>query len=163
MKRQEIKRIGTFGVVGVINTLLDFAILDFFHLTLGWAFIPANLISTTVAMIFSFFMNRHVVFKAHTERVWHQIIWFWIVTAFGLYVLQTGMIWLLEHPWLSLSNGFVSIERDLGFRHMSKAFLTTNTIKLLVDVVSMAWNYVLYKKVVFVSHQSKHTDEIVQS
>jgi len=152
-----IKQIAKFGAVGVVNTLLDFVVLDILHLSLGVALIPANLMSTTAAMIFSFFANRHLVFEHHSDRVWRQLVLFWLVTAFGLYVLQTGLIWLFDRHLQGVLTLGVRLVHDMGLRHLSASFIKTNGIKAVADGVTLVWNYVLYKKVVFVNraHQGK--------
>ncbi|HEY8999614.1 MAG TPA: GtrA family protein [Candidatus Saccharimonadales bacterium] len=147
---QEIKRIAKFGAVGVINTLIDFVVLDILHLKFGMELILANLISTTIAMVFSFFANRTLVFKHHSERVAKQMVLFWIVTAFGLYVLQSGIIWFLGHPAHGVLNASVRLVHSAGFRDLSAAFITTNVVKLIADLITLVWNYIGYKEFVFV-------------
>ncbi len=147
---QEIKRIAKFGAVGVINTLLDFIVLDVLHLKFGMELILANLISTTVAMAFSYVANRRIVFKHHTEKVARQMMLFWAVTAFGLYVLQSGIIWLLGHPMHGALNWSVSVVRSIGFKHFSEAFIATNVVKFIADALTLIWNYIGYKEFVFV-------------
>src|SRR5476651_2193275 len=90
-----IKQAGKFGVVGVVNTFLDFFIFNVCTKFLRLALIPSNTISTTIAMIFSFIANRKVVFKGGRHSAIRQAIVFFVVTAFGLYVLQNGIIHLL--------------------------------------------------------------------
>lgn len=147
---KEIKRIAKFGAVGVINTLLDFVILDILHLKFGMELILANLVSTTIAMIFSYVANRHIVFKHHSEKVAKQMVLFWAVTAFGLYILQSGIIWLLGHPIHGVLNWSVTVVRSVGFRHLSEAFITTNVVKFIADAITLVWNYIGYKEFVFV-------------
>lgn len=146
----EIKRIAKFGAVGVINTLIDFVVLDILHLKFGMELILANVISTSVAMIFSFFANRHLVFKHHTEKVGRQMVMFWFVTAFGLYVLQSGIIWFLGHPAHGVLDASVRVVHSAGFRTLSAAFITTNVVKLIADLITLVWNYIGYREFVFV-------------
>jgi len=153
MGMSDIKRIAKFGAVGVINTLLDFVVLDVLHLKVGMGLIAANLISTTVAMLFSFFANRTFVFKHHSERVWRQMVVFWVVTAFGLYVLQSGVIWAFDHPLLGITKAVVRAVHAMGFHHLSSAFIMTNSVKLVADALTLLWNYILYKRVVFVDNK----------
>src|SRR5215216_5981670 len=95
-----LSSLAKFGLVGILNTAIDFAIFN--ALTskkAGWKKIPANLVSTTVAMSFSFVMNRGFVFKATSGNVYLQTAEFIIVTAFGLYVLQNLIIYFLLSVW----------------------------------------------------------------
>src|SRR5437763_1035878 len=94
-------RVGKFGVVGVLNTLIDFAGYNILSSFVGLSLVQSNVISTSVAMIFSFAANKQVVFKKDHGSVTRQATTFFIITAFGLYVLQTGTIKLLTEVWLA--------------------------------------------------------------
>jgi putative flippase GtrA len=146
-----VKRVGKFGAVGVINTLLDFSIFNVLSSFLRLTLIEANIISTTVAMIFSFTANRHVVFKRDngTGSVWREAVIFFAVTAFGLYVLQTGTIKLLTEVWLAPIGLMLGVFHMLGVTHHDQ-FLAKNGAKAAATIVSLAWNYVMYRRVVFV-------------
>jgi putative flippase GtrA len=125
-----------------------------FHFKLGLSLIAANLLSTTLAMIFSYFANRHVVFRSTHGSVWRQAALFWAITACSLYVLQTGIIWVFSHPF----NGFaLQVARLVhsvlpGF---STAFIVANGIKVIATLASLVWNYTLYKKFVFTTPETK--------
>ncbi len=137
-----------FGLVGILNTLIDFGILNVLHFHAGLNLITSNLLSTTVAMVFSFFANRHVVFRGQTgQPVWRQAGLFWIVTASGLYILQSSIIWLCSHP---LASATASVAHFLHvIVPLSSTFITVNGIKAIATVTSLAWNYFFYKRVVF--------------
>lgn len=148
----ELKRIGKFGLVGLINTGLDFSLLNILHFHAHMSLIGANVISTTAAMIFSFFANRQVVFGASDHPWWQQAARFWAVTALGLYGLQNGIIWLLSHPLHQLTNVAASLGQALTFHTFSKAFIVANGMKLVATAASLIWNYILYKRLVFTQH-----------
>jgi putative flippase GtrA len=146
----EAKRVGKFGVVGLLNTVIDFGLLNVVHFHFGVTLIVANLISTTVAMTFSFLANRRVVFTSHTKNLWQQIWRFWIVTAIGVYVFQTGAIWLFTHPFSAVPQLGVTILHDIGLHSLSSSFIIANLAKLLGTVISLVWNYIMYREVVFI-------------
>ena len=98
----DIVRAGKFGVVGALNTLIDFVLYNVLSTFLKLTLVQANIISTTIAMIFSFTANKKLVFKSQ-GAVLKQGILFFAVTAFGLYVLQTGTIKLLTDIWATSS------------------------------------------------------------
>ncbi|MFC7764908.1 GtrA family protein [Leucobacter soli] len=52
-----------FVLVGLANTAIDFGLL-FALRALGVPLVPANMISTAVALAFSFFANRSFTFRA---------------------------------------------------------------------------------------------------
>lgn len=126
-------QIGRFAIVGTINTAVDFGLL--FLLTfLGLPKIAANTVSTGSAFVFSFFANKKYTFKSTNKNIKYEIISFIIITLFGLWVLQNGIIWLIT----PLIKNIVSQEQ-----------LALFAAKLLATAVSLVWNYCLYDKVVF--------------
>lgn len=155
--RSEYRRIGAFGAVGVVNTALDFGLLNLLHFHFKVALIPANLISTTVAMVFSFFANRRVVFHAHNNKqtLWRQAFWFWVVTAIGLYGIQTSIIWAGTHFMQSPLTHWGELMHSLV--PLTALVISTNSLKLVASIASLTWNYVLYKKFVFVARDQDKT------
>lgn len=147
-KKAAYQRIGTYGLVGIVNTGIDFGVLNVLHFHLHWALLASNLASTSTAMIFSFFANKRFVFNTKTSRkLWHQALLFWAVTAAGLYGLQSGIIWLSMHPLASLTN---TVARELhSITPLSSAFIVANGVKAVATIASLIWNYLFYKKVVF--------------
>ena len=120
-----------FVIVGVLNTAIDVALL--FLLTyLGVELWLANICSTSVALLFSFVVNRSFTFKS-TGNPLRQIVPFVAVTLIGLWVLQPlvllGVTDLLNGLWGEYMGLFVA--------------------KMLATVVSMTWNYLLYNRLVF--------------
>ena len=130
------RTLGRFVIVGGLNTALDFGILIGLTL-LGLDKIVANIISSTTAFIFSFFANKRYTFKTTDTNVAREMVLFVIVTLFGLWVLQTLVIWLTTPLMVAT------------FHNTSYALLAS---KLLATVVSMTWNYLLYSKLVFKKH-----------
>src|SRR5689334_6340310 len=110
----EIGRVGKFGVVGILNTLIDFTIFNVVRIWFGLALIPANIISTTCAMIFSFFANRRVVFKQEKGSILKQAAIFFAVTAVGLYVIQSFIIHSLTVYWTAPMQLAVVIVHTIG-------------------------------------------------
>lgn len=120
-------------MVGGINTALDFGLLFVFK-ALGVPVELANIMSTGLAFIFSFFANKKYTFKTTDTNIVRETISFVVVTLFGLWVLQTVVI----------STTLPLIEQTV--RHHSLALLLA---KLLATVVSLTWNYLLYSRFVF--------------
>ncbi len=136
MKQSQLKnkqQAGRFIVVGVINTALDFSLL-FVLKHLGLPTIPANFVSSTLAFLFSFTVNRSYTFKAQPGNLARQITLFIVVTLVGLWVIQNLIISVLE-PSLSVA--------------LANTGLGLLIAKIIATIVSMTWNYVLYTLVVF--------------
>lgn len=123
-----------FGAVGGINTALDFGLLFVFK-SLGIPIEVANIMSTGIAFIFSFFANKKYTFKSTDTNIVREMILFVIVTLVGLWVLQTVVINLT----LPLTTNM--------FHNNDVALLCS---KLLATIVSLTWNYLLYSRVVFI-------------
>ena len=121
-----------FVLVGVFNTALDFGLMNIFRL-----FLPlpvANVISTGIAMMFSFFLNKKWTFKSTGKNYVREVTLFFLFTIFGIWVIQTGFIWLIKEfvPHFGLA--------DIIF---------DNIAKIVASVPSLIWNYVTYNKIVF--------------
>lgn len=93
----------------------------------------ANIASSTTAFIASFVANKKYTFRSHGDSLLREMVLFVVVTLFGLWVLQSVVIWLV----LPLMKALLAD---------SLALLAA---KLVATVVSMSWNYILYATVVF--------------
>ncbi|GAC1600400.1 MAG: hypothetical protein NVS3B29_00820 [Candidatus Saccharimonadales bacterium] len=140
-------RAGKFGIVGGLNTLIDFMLYNALSGFLKLTLVQSNIISTTVAMLFSFAANKKLVFRSQGAVI-RQGVLFFGVTAFGLYVLQTGTIKLLTEVWLGPVAVGLAAAHLIGINGHDQ-FLIKNGAKALGTVVSLTWNYIMYKKVVF--------------
>lgn len=144
----EVAQISRFGLVGVFNTVLDFAIFNALSSqAIGLNKVLANTVSTTIAMIFSFFVNRSYVFGEHSGGL-NQVLLFIIVTAFGLYVIQNGIIYFLTIRWSwprRLVAWFTRSERIA----LDPDFVLKNAAKMIGTAVSLVWNFILYGRIVF--------------
>lgn len=120
-----------FILVGIANTAIDFIVL--LSLTAGGLpLVLSNILSTGVALTFSFFANRTFTFGS-TGKKRSQAVRFLLVTLVGLWVLQP-IVLVLAVPVLE---GMLSREASIV------------VAKLIATVVSMAWNYLLYDSLVF--------------
>lgn len=147
----EAAQVGRFGIVGIINTLIDFGTLNLLTRLFGLSNLAANIPATTIAMLFSFFANRNFVFKAdsHDSQL-KQAIRFFAFTAFGLYVLQSGVIYFFEQVWVWPIGVGVHVAQTIGVtRLVDDQFIVTNSVKALATLVSLTWNYLTYKRFVF--------------
>lgn len=133
--RQQAQR---FIAVGAVNTALDFGIL-FGLQAFGVPVVIANIISTSVAFIFSFAANKRYTFQTTGTNIVREISLFIIVTLIGLWVFQSLIIIVCKDFFARL---FGSEEVGLLFA------------KIIATAVSMTWNYVMYKTVVFRHNKS---------
>ena len=125
-----------FGIVGGANTALDFGLLFVFKF-IGIPVEIANIMSTGLAFIFSFFANKKYTFKTTGTNVIREMLLFVIVTLTGLWGLQTLIITLTHNPLTQL---------------MGNTDVALLVAKLLATVASLTWNYLFYSKLVFKKH-----------
>jgi putative flippase GtrA len=131
-----------FVIVGGTNTVIDFVFYNIFSKIFGLILPVANMISSFIAMLFSFFMNKKYTFHAKNSadsitarrEIAREIVLFFIFTLIGIWVIQSGTIWLIQHI-------FAGLDWD--------NFWLKNGAKLVASVPSLIWNYVTYNKFVF--------------
>lgn len=139
-----------FASIGVVNTFIDFMILNILVSGSGLPLIEANIISASVAMAFSYFANRTFVFRSRSPKYHQQMVKFVAGTLFGLYVLQSLIMYVFTEAWLWPGSSAVKVTHGIGLGDdLSDQFIITNAAKLVATAVTLVWNYVYYKKVVF--------------
>lgn len=122
-----------FAIVGGANTALDFLLL-FVFVALGLNSIVANYLSTGLAFIFSFFVNKSFTFKSKGGNVKKQFLLFMVVTLFGLWVIQPIII-----------AGITGLAQPFDWNSTVVLFVA----KLIATVASLIWNYLFYSRLVF--------------
>lgn len=136
------RRYLSFATIGVANTIIDVSIF----LTLRQLLIPilfANIVSTSVALGFSYLMNKRFTFGS-SKQIRKSLPVFILVTLIGLWVLQPIIIKLV----LVLLNT-PSVDMLL------QSFITDSeryyelVAKLTATPATLIWNFILYKHVVF--------------
>lgn len=139
------KSIG-FGGVGVLNTIIDYAIFNL--LLIGFGFKPffANLISTFIALSFSYFMNKRFVFRHEGKFDIKSAMLFFSFTAFGL--------WIIQGLGLSLIIHFT--QSHMPTLYANHEFLVVNGAKLIASTGSIIWNFTTYNKIVFKQSENNH-------
>ena len=123
-----------FGLVGAANTALDFGLLLVLANFFAVPHVIANIISSSIAFVSSFFANKKYTFKTTGQRVIREMILFTVVTLFGLWVIQSAIITLLTPPIQSI---------------VTNDTITLVIAKLVATLASLTWNYILYSKIVF--------------
>lgn len=122
-----------FIIVGGINTVIDFGLMNLLRL-MGLPTITANTISTGVAMICSFFLNKKYTFRDAGDNYARQVVLFFICTMIGIWGIQNCGIYLITTylPHFGLSDQ-----------------LFVNVAKAGASILSLTWNYLTYQRIVF--------------
>lgn len=157
--RQTAGQVARFGLVGVINTLVDYVV--FISLTIVFR-IPLSRVwvakypSSAVAMVVSFVLNRRFVFRSQRRDVAREAFRFVTATLIGVFVIQN----LLTQFFASNFQYFgTAAFRALDAAGLSELTVTVHdrtlgitrsyTIKTvafgLATVASLTWNFLTYK------------------
>ncbi len=127
-----------YGLIGVLNTLLDFAVLNLlsytFHVYSGMSLILINVFSFLAANINSYFWNKYWTFQSGSKKVAGEFLRFFTVSIIG-FLLNSAILWFFTtvmEPAFSLSPQ-----------------VWENVAKLIATVVYMVWNFIGYKLIVF--------------
>jgi putative flippase GtrA len=123
-----------FGLVGVINTAVDFAVLNLLAGVFGLPLFLSNIGSTTVAMLTSFGLNKKAVFPGSSNSGRRQFILFIVVTLIGVWGVQGGVLALVHY-----------LLQPTGWQEP----VIRNLAKLAGICVGLVWNYLMYSRVVF--------------
>ena len=136
-----------FSLVGIINTALDFIIYNL--LTKKIPRIPANICSTSIAMVFSFTAN-FFVFQPAALNAADQAIKFIVVTAISLYLIQNLAIYSTTNIWTRPSKTAFALTRKFDItKNFSESFISKNTVKLIATGCSLIWNFLWYRFYVY--------------
>ncbi|PPF54485.1 GtrA family protein [Clavibacter michiganensis] len=134
-----------FLVAGLLNTGLDFVLLNCLILLAGFPTLAANIVSVTVGITISYFLNHFFVFRYAKPVSAKRFLEFFAVTGFSSLLLQSGVIWLFER-------GFdTTFGRSLFMFGTSaeQEFLEINVAKATAVLIGLVWNFTMYKLVVF--------------
>jgi len=124
---------GKFLVVGGTGFIINAVILVLLH-AIHWSATWANLAGAAVAIFSNFNLNNLWTFK-HNKisgigQYLTKLVQFYITSAFGVVVIQTGTIWIGVH--------------FTGDKHYFLFFLIGTALLLI-------WNYVMYSKIIWKS------------
>ena len=141
-------QITLFCLIGIFNTLLDFTIYNL--LTRKLPRIPSNILSTSVAMGFSFLANFRV-FQPEIINASEQVLKFIVVTAFSLYIIQNIIIYVTSNLWLQPVQTVLALSRKNALSSSwNDDFISKNTVKFLATACSLVWNFLWYKYYVYI-------------
>jgi len=127
-----------FAMVGFANTAVDFGILNLLMATSGIYsgknIFFLNSVSFIVAVIHSFFWNKFWTFKVKKTEATKEFLQFLIVSIVGL-LINSAIVYMIT-TWM---------KPMFGMSEVSWA----NAGKLTATVISLIWNFIGYKFIVF--------------
>lgn len=140
-----------FCGVGVITTLIDFAVFNLLtRQAAGWKRIPANIVSVTTAMAWSFLANWFLVFHPDGHAWMQRAGRFLVTTAFSAFVLQNAILYLTTYVWTGPSNAMIYLAGKISLlERFNKDVISRNTCKALAVSAGLIWNFYWYKYFVY--------------
>lgn len=154
-------KVARFATVGVFNTLLDLTILNTLVFVGHIPYVAANLVSASVSMTFSYFLNHRIVFRHPEKHSFKKFAHFFTVTGIGILGIQSLVIFLVTHSLTPHEASLTHTLRGLGFRHITGRVVILNLAKLLAVLLAMIWNFVIYHFVIFKELPDEALDEDV--
>ncbi len=141
-----------FCVVGVITTIIDFAIFNLLvRPKVGWRRIPANTVSVAAAMAWAFLANWFIVFHPDGNDWIERAGRFLVATAFSAFVLQNVILYFTTYVWKWPANLAISLAGRLRLNHRwNDDMVSRNTCKALAVSAGLVWNFCWYKFFVYV-------------
>jgi len=131
-------QIGKFSAIGTLNSLLDLGVVNIFIMLTGvaggWLFSFFKAISFLLAATNSYFWNKFWTFQSRTPATWREYVFFAIFTILSVFINVTTA---------SLVVNFMAIPPGISLK------LWANIGALAATAVSLAFNFFLYKTVVF--------------
>lgn len=153
-------RLGRFVIIGLCNTVINFAILNFAFYGLHQGKLVSSFIATSCAVIFSFILNRSFVFL-DKERPMMKLVLFIVVTVGGILLIQNSVyalgVFLLHHHDAGVINAVYAITRI----RLSANFVDINLSNVIASLIVMVWNYNGYR--LFVFKAKRHGNDIVEA
>lgn len=144
-----------FAIVGVLNTLVDFAVFQALNLLLGWVYV-AQVIGYTCGIINSYVWNSNWTFREQRTRSFREIALFILVNLLSLGV-SLGVIWLCRDVF-GITNEWVASWMPAALN----GFLKGDTVdKLIATCFAIVVNYVGNR--LFVFNQKPQTTTQIDS
>jgi putative flippase GtrA len=146
-EKREFKR---FTLVGFTATVIDYGILNLFTQVFGFPIVLSNMVSASVSSLYSYTLNRKVVFNsiAHGER--RSLALYAISLLISILIIQNTIIFIfgrgLTESWFEA----------LGATGHVKDLLAVNLAKVFAGLATMVWNFTVQRRFVFQSNSTKH-------
>ena len=153
--KKTIQQVLKFAVVGVLNTLVDFAVFQTLNLTLGWVY-AAQVFGYTFGIINSYLWNSNWTFREQRTRSLREVVLFVAVNLVSMGV-SLGVIWLCREVF-GITNEWVASWMPAALN----GFIKGDTVdKLIATCFAIVVNYVGNR--LFVFNQKPQSTEQIDS
>lgn len=142
-------RLSRFIVVGIVNTVTGFALLNFAYYVLHLGEIYSSIFSTSCAVALSFFLNRNFVFQNSQKTIHDQFIKFAIISLTGSFVMTNGVYIACVTVLRRVPGDLNKLINWLPAIQVDNDFVIINLSLVAGVLAAMTWNYLGYKNFVF--------------
>lgn len=140
--------------IGLIITVLDYTLLNFFAVLLSLPVVLANSISAPISSFVSYKLNKRVVFEDRMHGRRKTFLLYVSILGVGILIIQNSLIHVFAGP---LSNSVAHTVKPVfdlvGLGDLSVRTISINTAKVLASLFSAAWNYYMLRRFVFVTEE----------
>lgn len=144
--RQTVSQFIKFALVGVMNTIVDFAVFQALNLLLGWVYF-AQVIGYCCGLVNSYLWNSSWTFRQEKKRTPREMLLFLLVNLVTLGV-SLGVLWLCKNP-IGITDAYVASFVPQGL----SGFVNGDTVCKLISIpFSIIVNFIGNKLLVFRSH-----------
>lgn len=154
-------KVTRFLAVGVFNTLFDITILNTLVFLFSAPVVAANLVSASISMTASYFLNHHIVFRSKESHNLQRFVHFFLVTGIGILGIQSLIIYAVTHALSHQASLVDSITHTLRFTHLNADAFELNVAKVCAVLIAMVWNFTIYHFVIFKKNGDQASDEDV--
>ena len=131
LNRQSFGQFIKVGVVGVINTMVSFALFNLFLIGFDWSSVASVTVAFAVTTFLSYLLNRMWTFELRDGKVsGRETVQFYIVNG-AAWAATAGFMWLAETAFGPLSN------------------IAANGVYLFASVVILLPKFASYRDLVF--------------
>ena len=154
MAKERQKEIGTFMLIGLVATAVDYVLLNLFAVGFKLPVILANSLSAPFSSIISYKLNKRVVFDDRMYGKRKTLVLYIAIIGFGILVIQNVILHFVSGGFSEAVAKFMDpLLAMVGLEELTERTIAINVGKVVASLVAAVWNYVLLRRFVFVTKE----------
>lgn len=146
------KEVGSFMLVGLVATIVDYALLNTFVGLLKLPLLLANSLSAPLSSFISYKLNKNVVFEDRMHGRRKTLFLYVGILAFGILIIQNVVLHFANGMFTdSVAHTVKPFFDFIGLDALSFKTLSINIAKVCASFFSALWNYYMLRQFVFVT------------
>lgn len=140
--------------VGAVSTAVDYTLLNLLAVLLGLPVLVANSLSAPVSSFVSYKLNKQVVFHDRMHGRRKTLVLYAVILGTGILVIQNSLIHVFAGPFSdTVARTVEPVFNLVGLGSLSERTISINAAKVFASLFSAAWNYIMLRRYVFVTHE----------